>query len=355
MSFADRKKEFSKSIQVDDSFTFGLAASLLSALTFPPRADLMKSVTKGYIHKVCSGAPTISHLFFDDDNIFFFRASEEESCKIKSILGQYCKASGQVINYEKLEISFSENVEQHVITCEASVALDHSPTTLADNGRSVNVWEDFWLADHKRLGPKPYNNEVNYVRDLLNNDGDDWNYYQLISLFPSNIANKIAFSFVSQSRPDSLYWYNSPRGEFSCKLAYLLALETSQELVQNDSDEAIKIFHAIWMAKYFHGQSYRREAAVEVMAKQLLLDYLSANKKDLARRMETPQTNLRDLWTKLQVTQIKFNCDATWKKESGNLGMGFVARNCNGEVLLSGARSEFYVNSPLEAEAKAVW
>ena len=35
--------------------------------------------------------------------------------------------------------------------------------------------------------------------------------------------------------------------------------------------------------------------------------------------------------------------------------MGFVARNCNGEVLLSGARSEFYANSPLEAEAKYVW
>ncbi|GKC68649.1 hypothetical protein Tco_1101247 [Tanacetum coccineum] len=44
------------------------------------------------------------------------------------------------------------------------------------NGRSVNVWEDFWLADHNRLGPKPDNSEVNYVRDLLNNEGDDWNY-----------------------------------------------------------------------------------------------------------------------------------------------------------------------------------
>ncbi|GJX08561.1 hypothetical protein Tco_0196493 [Tanacetum coccineum] len=81
MSFADRKKEFSKSIQVDDSFTCGLAAGLLSALTFPPRADL---------------------------------SFKEESCRLKSILDQYCKASGQVISYEKSEISFSANVEQPV-------------------------------------------------------------------------------------------------------------------------------------------------------------------------------------------------------------------------------------------------
>ncbi|GKE86783.1 hypothetical protein Tco_1560525 [Tanacetum coccineum] len=75
---------------------------------------IRKSVTQGQIHgvKVCRGAPIISHLFFADDSIFFSRASEFEGCKLKSILDQYCKVSGQDINYEKSEISFSENVEQ---------------------------------------------------------------------------------------------------------------------------------------------------------------------------------------------------------------------------------------------------
>ncbi|GKB03476.1 reverse transcriptase [Tanacetum coccineum] len=192
---------------------------------------------------------------------------------------------------------------------------------------------------------------------------------------------------------------NVPRGEFSCKSTYLLALETSQELVQNNSDEAIKfscykrrakvpkfyetqgavtmedfcsiildhspthwddfmmILWGLWTRrnKHFHGQAERREVAVEVMAKRLLLDYFNANKKEIARRVGTPQTNSRNVWMKPQVTQIKFNCDAAWQRESGKVGMGFVARNCNGEVLLSGARSEFYANSPLEAEAKAIW
>ncbi|GJU89517.1 reverse transcriptase [Tanacetum coccineum] len=403
--------------------------------------------------------------------------TQVESCRLKIILDQYCKASREVINYKKLEISFSANVEQHVrsrileslsvrevayqtkylglpsiidrskkvvfksildrikrklrgwkeetlsiarkelliksVTQAMPIQSDGahgkecvyqnlkevlglfnrslhakqvwrlitSLTTLAGNGRNVNMWEDFWLADHKILGPKPYNSEVNYVCNSLNNEGDDWNYKQLASLFPSNIANKIACSFVCQSWPDSLYWYNSPRGELSCKSTYLLDLETSQELVQNNSDEAIKIFHAIWMAmglnlittscthcgetgedvlrvlfrcskakeglctrqnKHFHGQAKRREVDVEVMAKRLLLDYLSANKKEITRREGTPQTSLRDVWTKPQVTQFKFNCDATWQKESGKVGMGFAIQH---------ARSRCYYEVVFESDS----
>ena len=68
-----------------------------------------------------------------------------------------------------------------------------------------NVWEDFWLADYNRLGPKPHNIEVNYVCDLLDNEGNGWNFEKLVSLFPPDIANKIAYCFVSDSRRDTLY------------------------------------------------------------------------------------------------------------------------------------------------------
>ncbi|GJY74811.1 hypothetical protein Tco_0479242 [Tanacetum coccineum] len=172
---------------------------------------------------------------------------------------------------------------------------------------------------------------------------------------------------------------------------YLLALETSQELVQNTSDEAIRFFHVVWKAKvpnkaavsldfvhsfnnlhakglnlttsscthygdleedvghvlfkcsktkdvcdrctfgklydtpmastmedfcrvildtsptcwnifmitlrglwirrnkHFHGQFDRREAGVEVMMKQMLLDYSNANKKDVSGRVSSTQ------------------------------------------------------------------
>ncbi|GKC73987.1 reverse transcriptase, partial [Tanacetum coccineum] len=51
---------------------------------------------------------------------------------------------------------------------------------------------------------------------------------------------------------------------------------------------------------------------------------------------------------------VKVNCDASWSKESEKVGLGFVARNHNGEVLLAGARGEYFASSPLEAEAKAI-
>ncbi|GJY73327.1 hypothetical protein Tco_0477758 [Tanacetum coccineum] len=58
------------------------------------------------------------------------------------------------------------------------------------DGRHVNVWEDYWLENHRCLGPKPFSCEVTYVRDLLNKDGDDWDRELLMSLFPRSIPNK---------------------------------------------------------------------------------------------------------------------------------------------------------------------
>ncbi|GJY38210.1 reverse transcriptase [Tanacetum coccineum] len=87
----------------------------------------------------------------------------------------------------------------------------------------------------------------------------------------------------------------------------------------------------------------------------LLLDYSDANKKDGSRGVDSIQTTFVGVWKKPQAGKFKFNCDAAWQKESGKVGLGFVARNCNGEELISGAKSECYANSPLEAESKAIW
>ncbi|PWA42716.1 hypothetical protein CTI12_AA440500 [Artemisia annua] len=116
------------------------------------------------------------------------------------------------------------------------------------DGRSVNVWDDYWLENHRSLGPKLDNCEVRYVRDLLNVDGDDWNRELLISLFPTNVANKISCCFVNQSRPDILYWLNSPNGHFSTKMAYFLALDSVDEMEQSVSEERIRLWWALWKA-----------------------------------------------------------------------------------------------------------
>ncbi|GJX99567.1 reverse transcriptase [Tanacetum coccineum] len=114
------------------------------------------------------------------------------------------------------------------------------------DGHNVNAWEDYWLEDHRRLGPKLHNCEVIYVRDFLNVDGDDWNRELLKSLFPNNVANQISCCFVNQSRPDTLYWLNILGGHFSSKLAYFLALDSANEIEQNITQERIRLWRALW-------------------------------------------------------------------------------------------------------------
>ena len=68
---------------------------------------------RGLLHgcKIARSAPVISHLFFADDSFFFFKANMEECERIKECFSIYEKASGQLINYQKSSISFSQNVE----------------------------------------------------------------------------------------------------------------------------------------------------------------------------------------------------------------------------------------------------
>jgi hypothetical protein len=82
-----------------------LCADVLSGL-------IHKAADTKEIHgiKVARSAPQLSHLFFADDSLLFTRASSHEASKILNILSTYQRASGQVVNLDKSEASFSRNV-----------------------------------------------------------------------------------------------------------------------------------------------------------------------------------------------------------------------------------------------------
>lgn len=48
---------------------------------------------------------------------------------------------------------------------------------------------------------------------------------------------------------DTLYWHSSSGGQFTCKSAYLLALETNQETVESLSDKSITFLRSLWKAR----------------------------------------------------------------------------------------------------------
>ncbi|CAM8982037.1 unnamed protein product [Rhodiola kirilowii] len=60
------------------------------------------------------GAPEISHLLFADDSMFFVKADVKNANSLKEVLKEYEVLSGQMINFSKSEIFFSQNVTEEV-------------------------------------------------------------------------------------------------------------------------------------------------------------------------------------------------------------------------------------------------
>lgn len=91
----------------------------LSPYIFVICAQGLSSLLKGHAShgsikglKMASRGPVITHLFFADDSLVFFKA-DPDSCKfIKESLESYEAASGQVVNFEKSALSFSPYTSQ---------------------------------------------------------------------------------------------------------------------------------------------------------------------------------------------------------------------------------------------------
>lgn len=75
---------------------------------------LIKTQEEKALHSlsIARGSPNISHLFFVDDNLIFYRDSLQDAQAVNKILDLYQSASCQLINLDKSEISFNRNVPE---------------------------------------------------------------------------------------------------------------------------------------------------------------------------------------------------------------------------------------------------
>ncbi|XP_038991122.1 uncharacterized protein LOC120114217 [Hibiscus syriacus] len=86
-------------LDMEKAYDRGLSALLLKA----QRRNEIKGI------RASMRGSRICHLLYTDDSLLFVKNSMVEVCKIKSILNQYEKASGQKVNFEKSSIYFSPN------------------------------------------------------------------------------------------------------------------------------------------------------------------------------------------------------------------------------------------------------
>ena len=61
---------------------------------------------------ICRGCPKITHLFFADDSLLFYKANSQECQQLIDILRLYDDAFGQKINTDKSSVFFSANTEE---------------------------------------------------------------------------------------------------------------------------------------------------------------------------------------------------------------------------------------------------
>ena len=75
------------------------------------KAECEKQLTGMKVARAC---PSISHLLFADDSLFFCKAQREECQSILWILKEYEMVSGKLINFDKSSIQFGHKVEESV-------------------------------------------------------------------------------------------------------------------------------------------------------------------------------------------------------------------------------------------------
>lgn len=88
-------------------YLFILCADVLSGM-------LKREAGQKSIHgiRVARRSPVITHLFFADDSLLFARETNQEADRIMEVLKSYQLSSRQMVNLDKSEVSFSQNVRE---------------------------------------------------------------------------------------------------------------------------------------------------------------------------------------------------------------------------------------------------
>ncbi|PWA97812.1 reverse transcriptase [Artemisia annua] len=115
------------------------------------------------------------------------------------------------------------------------------------NCQSVDIWNDKWLSGMSLLEMRPSQCKFYKVRDLMVDDGSEWDVVRIHTLFPTEIVKRILSTHIASHRSDSLFWEGTAHGNFIVRDAYKKEL-ANIGLIINQSDLDNKICSSLWKA-----------------------------------------------------------------------------------------------------------
>lgn len=110
------------------------------------------------------------------------------------------------------------------------------------DGKSINVWTDYWLPQHKLI-PKPAETDLVHQHDtiecLIDGETQWWNVAKIQSLIPAQQAAEI-FKILLSSEPilDCLIWEYEKSGVYSVKSGYKFFNSLSKDEQLGECSEA---------------------------------------------------------------------------------------------------------------------
>ncbi|KAL2942986.1 LINE-1 retrotransposable element ORF2 protein [Bienertia sinuspersici] len=135
--------------------------------------------------QISRGGPKISHLFFADDALFFFKVTEESCETLKNCLNSFCKISGELININKSFAMFSPNTPTQLrANCKVKLQVD--------SGNSIGSY----LGCPMEVNGKS-SNQLDFIVDRVQQKISSWKFAQISQTGRIVVINAILTTLAS--------------------------------------------------------------------------------------------------------------------------------------------------------------
>ncbi|XP_028113945.1 uncharacterized protein LOC114311986 [Camellia sinensis] len=402
-------------------YLFLLVIEVLSKL-------LQKSLAAGKFSgiKISRGCPVLSHLFFADDALLFFKANVAHCIrwaawdkltmpKLQGGMGfrDFRSFNRALLAHQGWRLSQFPNSfcaqifkgryypQSNFWTARKGPWASWAWTSLlvgrevlkrgvrwqVFNGKSINFWNDKWVTFSPNFcvkSQKPLGCQLTKVSEAINHNTNYWNVNVLQSVISKDKVDKICLiPIVTEPQDDRLIWHHDPKGLYSVKSEYRVAVTESVHQSETRPSSSFQMPEQVWKFLWalpipqklrnfwcagnwlaWHIWKCRNDMvfnqqpidplSVIFRAAKDSCEYASALRASYSTpsRLNSHRTSDR-VWIPPRQGSFKANCDVALRPGTSRASMAVIFRNSSGSVMEGAARFED-VGSILQGEALAI-